>query len=498
MEKSKIRHNRLWFVILIMFSFLFLFLYAYDYSPFSNDYETNGLASKLKHSANAFSTQKSNYNSLDDSDPKSYSDSCSGRYIYVHDLPRRFNDLVVENCTALYRFYDMCPFLTNSGFGVKVTEGIISGRNWFATNQFLLEVIFRTRMNNYECLTNDSSLASAIFVPYYGGLDVGRYLWDYNISRDTLGADLVKWLAQKPEWKKLLGRDHFFVSGRIGWDFRRHVDNDNGWGSNLMSLPESMNMTMLTIESTAWSNEFAVPYPTHFHPSSETEVIEWQNKMRKQKRHYLFSFAGAPRPFLQDSIRSEIINQCLGSKRLCKLLNCDSGPNKCDNPVEVIKVFQDSVFCLQPPGDSYTRRSTFDSIVAGCIPVFFHPGSAYAQYEWYLPNDYTTYSVFIPGNLVKNGSISINETLLQVPNDKITKMRGEVIKLIPNILYANPKSKLESLEDAFDIAIKGVLARVEKVRKEIREGKDPGIGFAEPNWKLKFSRMGQQDWSRFF
>ncbi|XP_048225726.1 probable xyloglucan galactosyltransferase GT14 isoform X2 [Ricinus communis] len=387
MEKSIIGHNRLWFVIFIALSFFFLFLYAFDYSSFFNDYDTNGVASKLKYFANAFNTQKSNYSSLDDPNPKSNKNNfCSGRYIYVHDLPQLFNDLVVENCTALYRFYDMCPFLTNSGFGVQVIEnpeGIVSGRNWFATNQFLLEVIFRTRMNNYGCLTNDSSLASAIFVPYYSGLDVASYLWDFTASRDTLGADLVKWLAQRPEWKKLWGRDHFFIAGRIGWDFRRHVDNDKGWGSNLMSLPESMNMTMLTIESTAWSNEFAVPYPTHFHPSSETEVIEWQNKMRKQKRHYLFSFAGAPRPFLQDSIRSEIINQCLGSKRLCKLLNCDSGPNKCDNPVEVIKVFQDSVFCLQPPGDSYTRRSAFDSIVAGCIPVFFHPGSAYAQYEWF-------------------------------------------------------------------------------------------------------------------
>ncbi|KAK4856149.1 hypothetical protein QYF36_014623 [Acer negundo] len=33
-----------------------------------------------------------------------------------------------------------------------------------------------------------------------------------------------------------------------------------------MCLPEFMNMTMLSIESTSWSNEFAIPYPTNFHP----------------------------------------------------------------------------------------------------------------------------------------------------------------------------------------------------------------------------------------
>ncbi|XP_050235759.1 probable xyloglucan galactosyltransferase GT14 [Mercurialis annua] len=480
MEKPAIDYNRsVWFVVLIiLIPFFFFFLYAFDYLPLFTS-----IANQEFYKKNS-------------------DESCSGRYIYVHDLPQRFNDDILENCSTLYRFYNMCPFLKNSGFGVQVVgnypDGEDLGQNWFATNQFSLEIIFRTRMNYYDCLTDNSSLASAIFVPYYGGLDVARYLWDYSAARDYLGVDLVNWLAHKPEWTKMWGRDHFFVSGRVAFDFHRQIDQDSGWGTKFMSLPESMNMTMLSIESTAWSNEFAIPYPTHFHPSSDNEVIAWQNRMRKQKRNNLFTFAGAPRPFRQDSIRGQIIEQCLASTGLCKLLDCGSG-NKCDNPVEVIKVFQDSVFCLHPPGDTYTRRAAFDSIIAGCIPVFFHPGSAYVQYEWYLPNDYSNYSVFIPENLVMNGSVSINETLNKVSNDEIMKMREEVIKLIPKIIYANPKSKLENFEDAFDIAIKGVLERVEKVRSEIDEGKDPAIGFAEPNWKLRVSRMGlKQDWSHFF
>jgi hypothetical protein len=35
-------------------------------------------------------------------------------------------------------------------------------------------------------------------------------------------------------------------------------------------------------------------------------------------------------------------------------------------------------------------------MLAGSIPVFFHPGSAYVQYIWHLPKNYTRYSVFIP------------------------------------------------------------------------------------------------------
>ncbi|KAK2641704.1 hypothetical protein Ddye_023467 [Dipteronia dyeriana] len=113
-------------------------------------------------------------------------------------------------------------------------------------------------------------------------------------------------------------------------------------------------------------------------------VSEWQQRMRLHEENHLFCFVSASRPTIEASICGEIIDQCLNStRRTCKLLDCSfSNGNKCDNQVEVKKVFQDSVFCLLPPGDSFTRRSTFDSILAGCIPVFFHSGSAYAQYTW--------------------------------------------------------------------------------------------------------------------
>ncbi|KAI3978945.1 hypothetical protein MKX01_016120 [Papaver californicum] len=52
-------------------------------------------------------------------------------------------------------------------------------------------------------------------------------------------------------------------------------------------------------------------------------------------------------------------------------------------------------------------------------------------------------------------------------------MRDEVIKLIPRVIYAEPRSKLETVEDAFDISIEGVLERVEKVRTDLREGRNP-------------------------
>ncbi|XVE59263.1 hypothetical protein DITRI_Ditri05aG0031800 [Diplodiscus trichospermus] len=434
---------------------------------------------------------------------ESDSSSCSGRYVYIHNLPRKFNQDLLDNCRSLSFWTDMCECSSNLGLGAPLpsNEKLYSRTGWFATNQFLLEVIFHNRMKQHKCLTNDPSVASAIYVPYYAGLDVGRYLWDPDgFMRDYDALNLVKWLAARPEWKKMWGRDHFLVAGRINWDFRRDHNNESDWGNELLNLPESRNMTMLVIESSPWNNnDFAIPYPTYFHPSRDDDVFQWQNRMRREKRRFLFSFAGARRPNLHESIRNEIIDQCLASRRKCRFLECDK-TQKCHKPDFLMKLFQSSVFCLQPPGDSYTRRSIFDSILAGCIPVYFHPGSAYVQYIWHFPKDYTKYSVLIPANDVKSGNANIERILQKIPREKRGAMREEIIKLIPKVIYADPSSKLGTIEDAFDLTIKGVLDRIETVRNQMRDGKEVNSEFdEEESWKyFTFRKLGVHEWDPFF
>ncbi|KAM1036726.1 hypothetical protein ACFX2I_031561 [Malus domestica] len=470
--------QELWFALLISSALCIIFL-SFDYSTFSG---LNLLPNKKVDPIGVLN------NSITDS-------SCFGRYVYMHDdLPEKFNSDLVRNCRFLTRGTDkpnLCMYFENYGFGPEIqnSEGVLSNRSWFSTNQFLLEFIFHNKMKRYKCLTNISSQASAVYVPFYAGLDASLHLWDSNLTvRDASAKELVSWLARKPEWAKLWGRDHFLVAGRISWDFRRQTDEVSDWGSKLRWLPESMNMTMLSVEGSSWNNDFAIPYPTNFHPAEEVDLVQWQNRMRKLDRPYLFTFAGAPRPDQQSSIRGKIIDQCVASSR-CKLIDCSLGGNMdCDNPSSVMRVFQSSVYCLQPGGDSYTRRSTFDSILAGCIPVFFHPGAAYSQYLWHLPKNHSSYSVYIPVRVADDMPGSIEEILLGISKDKELSMREEVIRLIPNLSYADPRSRLET-EDAFDLAIKGILERIEDVRKVIREGNDPSIGFAdEDSYKKRWKR----------
>ncbi|XP_031120818.1 probable xyloglucan galactosyltransferase GT11 [Ipomoea triloba] len=422
--------------------------------------------------------------------------SCSGRYVYMHDLPARFNDDLIKQCKLLDPWVDMCAYTANQGLGMEVGNPgkIVQARDWFYTHQFSLEPIFHARMKQYDCLTNDSYKAAAVFVPYYAGFDVARYLWaDFNASVLDSGArDLVNWLRERPEWKVMWGKDHFFIAGRVTWDFRRLGTT---WGNSLLVMPESENMSALTIESSPWDkNDFAIPYPTDYHPSSDEEVAQWQSKMRKQRRGTLFSFAGAERPSMQDPIRSQVMKQCVQSRRKCKLLECKSEDKNCEKATDVIKLFQRSIFCLQPPGDTFTRRSIFDSILAGCIPVLFNPASFYVQYIWHLPKDFTNYSVLIPEDDVKENKVSIERVLARIPRRRVAAMREQVIRLIPKVIYANPRGRLKRVEDAFDLAVKGVIGRVERLRNKEEKEFDE-----QKSWKYyTFGTVEKHEWDHYF
>ncbi|KAF7074818.1 hypothetical protein CFC21_079637 [Triticum aestivum] len=402
-------------------------------------------------------------------------DPCRGRYVYVHDLPPRFNADILRGCqntSDQYRWPDMCGFISNAGLGRALADpldGDFTGENgWYGTHQFALDAIFHNRMRQYECLTTHSALANAVFVPFYAGFDFVRYHWGYdNATRDAASVELTDWLMRRPEWARMGGRDHFLVAGRTGFDFRRSNNMNPSWGTDLLNMPGGREMSVLVLEVSRvpHSREYAVPYPTYFHPRSDADVRRWQDRVRGLERRSLIAFVGAPRPDNPYNIRQQIIAQCEASD-VCRLLGCGFGTSQCHTPGNIMRLFQRATFCLQPPGDSYTRRSAFDSMVAGCIPVFFHPVSAYLQYWWHLPVHHETYSVFIPEDDVRSRNVSIEAVLRAIPPETVERMRDEVIKMIPRLVYADPRSKLETVKDAFDIAVEGIIDKVARARAE--------------------------------
>uniref|UniRef100_A0A5K1AWI0 Exostosin GT47 domain-containing protein n=3 Tax=Nymphaea colorata TaxID=210225 RepID=A0A5K1AWI0_9MAGN len=382
--------------------------------------------------------------------------ACEGKGIFVYDLPAKFNKEMLEKCGDIFPWMNFCSYLTNQGMGRAVHE---LGPNWYSTNQFSLESIFHSRIKNHRCRVFKEEEASLFYVPFYGGLNVLKMNFNGATvsAKDQLGLELVEWIKTKSSWVRKQGRDHFLALGTISYDLRR---SNGEWGSNFLELDQMQNPIKLMIERQPWQmNDVGIPYPTNFHPNSDEDITNLQSKLSSSNRTTFISFAAGGRPKMKTNVRSILIQECVKNSSLCTYLDCKAGD--CVNPATVIKLFMDSEFCLQPPGDSPTRKSFFDSLVYGCIPVVFDPFTAFYQYPWHLPEEGRRYSVYIDQQQVKQGKVNVLDVLSKVPVEERREMRRYIIfELMPRIIYAGSDSKLLKFQDAFDIAINNLLHMV--------------------------------------
>ncbi|CDP02550.1 unnamed protein product [Coffea canephora] len=401
---------------------------------------------------------------------------CKYGRVYVYDLPPIFNKKLLENCQDLDPRRSQCAAVSNDGFGPNATTlaGTVPrelAHAWYWTDLFAGEIIFHARISTHRCRTMEPESAAAFYVPFYAGLAVSKYLFtNYTAKeRDAPCQNLLRWIKGQPHWKRSNGSDHFLMLGRSSWDFRRARDGD--WGTSFLLMPLMRQMFRLTIEKSLGDPlEVSVPYPSGFHPRTTSEVGQWQEFVRSRKRSSLFTFVGGKRGYIKNDFRALLLDQCYEESDSCKAVDCAKTPCL-DGASSVLDAFLDSDFCLQPRGDSVTRRSTFDCMLAGSIPVFFWEGTVGGQYELYMSDQTESFSVFIHRNKVRNGT-SIRKVLEGYSREDVKRMREKVIDMIPRISYAFPAAEggLGNLKDAFDIGVEEVLRRIVKNANPYRSG----------------------------
>ncbi|WCJ25984.1 Exostosin family protein [Euphorbia peplus] len=405
---------------------------------------------------------------------------CTNRLIHIRRLPSRFNLDLLSNCSNYPLFDNFCPYLTNHGLGPKTHN---RSQSWYRSDPLMLEVVFHRRMLEYPCLTPDPNLADAVYLPYYASIDAIRYLYGPDVNNSVEhGVGLYEFLRRSDPgiWKRKDGFDHFLVMARPAWDFSQAVDVDPPiWGTSFLELPEFYNVTALIVEGRLWPwQELSVPYLTSFHPPTLTLLESWVKRVRNSKRTTFMLFAGGggvgATPNIRRSIRTECENvtddvfvgnggyRYLSYNKVCDLVDCSNGICEHD-PIRYMRPIVQATFCLQPPGDTPTRRSTFDAIIGGCIPVFFEEQTAKSQYRWHLPEErYGEFAVFIPKEEVVFKGLRILDVLMGIPRAQVRKMKEKVIEMIPRIVYRKhgSSSSLRAQKDAFDIAIEGALEKI--------------------------------------
>ncbi|MCO5609454.1 hypothetical protein L7F22_063680 [Adiantum nelumboides] len=419
---------------------------------------------------------------------------CEGRYVFMYDVPAQFNEELAKECIVVGRgrcreswgcIY--CGGVENGGRGLRVPnlteaeDSTIVSQNgfnynysvklrpaeaWYRTHQFSLEVLFHAKMKKYACLTTDMARADAFYLPYYAGLD-GALSMRCNVLevRDRRVNLLLEWLRGQETWQHTRGHKHFMALGRQPVDLNRTIAART-WGLAVTSQPELANLTFLW-KGKAFSpstHEIGIPYPTSFHPSSDAHLKIWQETIKGAKREWLVSFLGSARRRFRHAsqlrFRQELQKQCEQHNDKCRFKDCTLQYTRlqipCESEPEIVTLeFSNAVFCLQPEGDTPTRKSFFDSLVAGCIPVVFSNETAHLQYDAYLPSDPNLYSIFLDMDNISLAKTNFVQALANISSDRVKAMQGYIREhILPHVIYWSPFSSLSSSpHDAFDTAL---------------------------------------------
>ena len=187
-------------------------------------------------------------------------------------------------------------------------------------------------------------------------------------------------------------------------------------------------------------NLVSIPYPSSLHPSAGAAGAAWA--------------AGRARPFLASYVgrdshgkfgrraREKLAVDCRRDARC--LLNGGGGDAACaatpesggvwhPNLLKTVKAR--SVFCLEPGGDSPYRKSLWDDLAVGCIPVVF---SLYAELTapWHWGPWRNASRVYIPEAAYVDGTVDLFDYLARVPRADVARMQAAIAADAHRALYA--------------------------------------------------------------
>ncbi|XP_078679057.1 uncharacterized protein LOC144914767 [Branchiostoma floridae x Branchiostoma belcheri] len=377
--------------------------------------------------------------------------------VFVYDLPPEFNSDLVHCIQVKNRCYQLQDY----GMGLEFARyGNVSFRS---THMFALEVILHRKILSSSYRTLDPEKADVFYVPYYPALAAACEPMNV-IDNPVLDRELWQFLkVNYPYFEQ--GKPHIMALGRIE---REHADVTGG----ILKTTESRSVTFVGIEHESDPKTLryirrnglsmvVAPYPSFGHIISNNNDFGVQSKHDKTSdmpRDVFVLFAGSRR--MSHDIRRILSRQLLPTS---EKYSPSSSPHNKQNvwfitqecrdrswQGDLVEWMHHSVFCLQPPGDSPTRKSFYDAVQCGCIPVIFK-----LDYKPVYPFDdvldYTKFTVKITDEDFFQGKRSISDILRDIPEAQITAKQGELRQVAPLMQYSYPP--LPETKDAFDMVM---------------------------------------------
>eukprot|EP00900_Chrysochromulina_parva_P000436 jgi/Chrpa1/10393/Chrysochromulina_OHIO_Genome00020300-RA len=201
-------------------------------------------------------------------------------------------------------------------------------------------------------------------------------------------------------------------------------------------------ISMPYLSSVRWSRAWQGVPPWQRAPPTERNAA--------QSRSHLVSFTGSLRGQpISMQLRTRLVASCRArAAHVCAAHVSDNfpilAPEESSDAERMsmrraLRLKLHSTFCLEPPGFSPPRKSSLDSMLSGCIPVFFYSDEEFASlWPFHMGGLHgwgANASVRVPLEAALDGSVDVIEYLQAVPEARIRAMQSMLAAHAHTLLY---------------------------------------------------------------
>jgi hypothetical protein len=333
----------------------------------------------------------------------------------MYPLPPSFNTLLPP--TAIK--FNSKNILSEDGLGPRFPDN----EYLFNTDQFALEQYFHYRLLHSEYLTNNTDEADFFYIPFYANLVI--------IAREN-----APWIFKR-FW------EHMRNSTLLLAHSRKHVVVYGGcetFAGDFLHHPLALtNLTFVMLERNAHknkpSNVIVAPYPAQIH-----HYPDHAYQVDYSKKDILISSTWKSRK----PLRMFLARLCMNNSDVCH--HDEIKPPL--NQSAVYELAARSIFCLQPPGDSATRKGFWDAILVGCINVIYEN---MVKYPFDDVLDYAKMTIYIP----QKAAGKTIQILKNITKEEISAMQYYIDLHREQLQYSViPEGTTEVPNDAFNMVLK--------------------------------------------
>eukprot|EP00667_Euglena_gracilis_P013157 EG_transcript_13550 len=203
----------------------------------------------------------------------------------------------------------------------------------------------------------------------------------------------------------------------------------------------------------------SAPYPSHEHPNV-FENLESPVDLNRQMVFGMFQV----RPVDKGRVRQRLMWHCKARRKVCEYKQWYIDDKPAAKAALYLR-YRKAFYCLQPPGDWLLRGAFYDCLVAGGLPVVFHPNYTHVA----AFSDVLNYSHFVmtvndsalPGvNLIdhivsQHSPQSAFESLRRLM--KVRRLFIYTINPLHALISFKRMNIVDQLDDAFTFSMKALL-----------------------------------------